>query len=403
MRRIKNKRKRKWPYLLLLFINLLLLSGCWDSRDVKQLSIITALTFDLTDDKQIEVTAQIFVPKALSSGGGQQGSSGGSGEVVTIAGQAGTNITDALSKLQTKLPRKLFWGQTKVFIFGEKLAEEGLQEHLDFLQRQPNIKGNSFVYVSEGEGKSILEVPANIEQYSSEVIRDLTDLRIGMQVTLQDLDTMLIGMSQAAALPYARVGTYEKTSGEAIQYVYIDGSAIFQKDKMIGTITEEETRGVLWLRDEITEHTVIEKLEGEEGLVSIRSDSSRVKLHPEIKNGTWKMRVAIEATGWISQNGTALDSSNPAVLKRIEEQYKKDIENRIKLALGKVQHEFKADVTNFAKEFYRKYPKQMRKEKQKWDEKYPEVEVTFDIKADIVRQGDISEPGSLPKEEVKEN
>jgi spore germination protein KC len=403
VRKKQRSNTKKRILLLLFFISIFFLSGCWDKTEVNNLAIITGFAFDLTDDNKIEVTAQVFVPKSLSSGGGQDAGGGSSGQVVSVAGQIGENITDALSKLQGKLPREIFWGQTKVFIFGEKLAEGGLQKHLDFLQRQPKVKGNAFVYVSEGKAKSVFDIPANIEEYSAEVLRDLTDMKVGMNVTLQELDTMLIGMNQATALPYVRIGTQEKTYGEPIQFVYIDGTAVFQKDRMVGKITEEETRGILWLRDELREYTVIEKLEGEEGFVAIRSNYSSLKLHPEINNGTWKMHVEIETEGWIIQNETKLDTSNPAVVKRMERAYGQNIENRIKQALEIVQHNLKADVTNFAKEFHRKYPQQMKQEKKNWDEKYPEVEVTFDIKANIVREGNLNSPGSLPEEEVKEN
>ena len=38
---------------------------------------------------------------------------------------------------------------------------------------------------------------------------------------------------------------------------------------MVGTISEAETRGVLWLRDKIEGYTVSVEIEGEEGLVSL--------------------------------------------------------------------------------------------------------------------------------------
>ncbi|MBR8644530.1 hypothetical protein KEH51_07955 [[Brevibacterium] frigoritolerans] len=38
-----------------------------------------------------------------------------------------------------------------------------------------------------------------------EVLRELSDLHIGMLVTLQDLDEMLTGRPQAAALPFIKI------------------------------------------------------------------------------------------------------------------------------------------------------------------------------------------------------
>ena len=115
------------------------------------------------------------------------------------ASQTGKNIADALSKLQGKLPREIYWGQCKVFIFGEELAKQGIQEQMDFLLRHPEPRGRAYMYVSEGNPKDILEIVPNLERYSGELLREISNYRIGMQITIQDVDEMLTGITQAAA------------------------------------------------------------------------------------------------------------------------------------------------------------------------------------------------------------
>ena len=69
----------------------------------------------------------------------------------------GTNVSDAMSKLQGGLPRKIFWGQCKVFVFGEKLAKKGIQKEIDFILRHPQARERAYLFVSEGKAKSVLE------------------------------------------------------------------------------------------------------------------------------------------------------------------------------------------------------------------------------------------------------
>ena len=59
--------------ILLFFycVSILFLSGCWDRVEVNDLAIVTAAAIDKRDDNQIELSIQIFIPKSLSSGGGQ--------------------------------------------------------------------------------------------------------------------------------------------------------------------------------------------------------------------------------------------------------------------------------------------------------------------------------------------
>ena len=39
--------------------------------EINDLAIVTAAAIDATDDNQIELSLQVFIPKSLSSGGGQ--------------------------------------------------------------------------------------------------------------------------------------------------------------------------------------------------------------------------------------------------------------------------------------------------------------------------------------------
>ncbi|MEW9670624.1 Ger(x)C family spore germination C-terminal domain-containing protein [Ammoniphilus sp. 3BR4] len=49
----------------------------------------------------------------------------------------------------------------------------------------------------------------------------------------------------------------------------------------------------------------------------------------------------------------------------------------------------------------RKYPKEWQKSKDHWDDIFPSVEVTFDLKAYVRRPGMNTNPQGLPEDEVK--
>ncbi|MGW8428070.1 Ger(x)C family spore germination protein [Peribacillus simplex] len=390
--------------LLLLFIcgTTPFLSGCWDRIEITDLAIVTAAAIDKKGNNQIELSVQVFIPSSISSGGGQGGSSqGGSGVTTMVRFAKGSNISDALSKLQSKLPRKIFWGHCKVFVFGEKLAKEGIQEHLDFLLRHPQPREKANVYVSKGEGKPILESLPPLENYSGEVLRELSDLHIGMLVTLQDLDEMLTGKPQAAALPFVKILPPGKGQTKLQGIPYIVGTAVFKKDKMTGTLTEKETRGLLWLRDEIESYTVTFQPKGVKGEISLNPVTAQVKIIPQIINGKWKFLVKVKTEGAVIQNETNLDLSSPKSINAAERAYQKDIENRIKMAFLHTQDK-KADILGLGKDFYRKYPKQFNEVENHWDDIFAEMEVEIDVAAHIRRQGYINKPTGLSENEVKD-
>ncbi|MFB5673392.1 Ger(x)C family spore germination protein [Paenibacillus terreus] len=382
---------------------LLLLGGCWDRTELNDLTLISALAFDTAENHQIRATVQFIIPQNQTGGGAAGGgpSGGGMAKRTSIRSETGINISDALSKLQRKLPRKMFWGQCKIFVFSEAVARKGIEKHLDYLIRFPQTRERSYVFVSKGDAAKALELFPLIENSSAQVLYELADLQVGMRVTVLQLSLMLKGDSRAAVLPMIHI-LPEIKSGEPFQTIpYMKGSAVFKNDKMVGEISEKVTRGVMWLRNEIGEYTAVFESEGAEGRVSLKPLKANIRLIPEIEGDTWKMTVWIKTEGDIIENDTVIDPMNPKLLALMSRGFENAVRERVNLALHEIQHRHKTDILDFAKAFHRKYPKQWEKVKHHWDEQFTKVQVITKIDAKIIEPGLISSPGGLPEEEVR--
>ncbi|MDQ8734180.1 Ger(x)C family spore germination protein [Paenibacillus sp. LHD-38] len=390
-------------YKLCILVSLFVfLAGCWDRTELNDLALITAMAFDQAEDKQIQVTVQIIIPQNQGGGGMTGGTSGGAPKKTTVRGEKGINISDALSKLQRKIPRRLFWGQCKVFIFSEEVAKSGIKDEFDFLVRHPQPRERAYMFVSKGKAADLLELFPPIERSSSEVLREMADFQIGIKVTLEQLSMLLKGDAEASALPIVHILPKAKSAEPFQAMPYIMGSALFKKDKMVGRISEKTTRGVMWILNEIDEYTVTFTMDGRDELVSLKPVKAKVKLLPKMEGDKWMMTIKVSAEGDIIQNGTVLNPMNPKLLEKMDKAFEDDVRERIEQALREVQHKNKVDILGFATAFHRKYPKQWEKNKDHWDELFPKVEVTIDVDASIQRPGLINAPGGIPEEEVQE-
>src|SRR5690554_1788742 len=108
--------------LLVILLPVFILSGCWDSIEIQNLAIITAAAIDSEENHKVKVSVQIFIPRTITSGESVEDPSLGS---TFVRDGIGKNLAEAISVLQTNIPRKLFWGQCKIFIFGQDLAKTG--------------------------------------------------------------------------------------------------------------------------------------------------------------------------------------------------------------------------------------------------------------------------------------
>ncbi|WP_035424120.1 Ger(x)C family spore germination protein, partial [Bacillus sp. UNC438CL73TsuS30] len=378
---------KKSALALLFIFAVLFLTACWDREEVNDLALVTAAGIDKKANNKIELTVLVFIPKG---GGGQQSmeiSSSGNSSNVLVRSAEGTTIADAMSKLQEKLPRTIFWGHSEVFIFNEALAKDGIRDHVDFIMRHPQLRERGQIFVSKQKAKDILELMPPLERDLSEVLNELVQHKVGMDVTTKILAQMLISDSGDCALPWIKILPPEQGKKQEQTIAYITGTAIFKKDKMVGVIDSSVTRGVLWLRDEIRLAIVTIKPPHTEGYISVNLTQASSKLLPKIENGKWKITLQAESNSDIVQNTTKLDVSNPEVEKMVEKQVNKAIESRMRLALKLVQKGMKADVFGFAEAFHRRYPERWNKEKNHWDKIFPNVEVSFQIKSKIRRQG----------------
>lgn len=348
-------------------------------------------SIDKISNKTIELSVLVYVPKGQSSQQGSQGGGGGgsgAGSPQTLVRSAkGITIADAMAKLQEKLPRHIFWGHSEVFIFNRELAMDGIADHIDFILRHPQLRERSQLFISKQKAKKVLGLIPPLERDLSAVLRELETEKMGIEVTTKNFAQMLISDSGDTAVPWITILPPEEGKKKKESSAYIAGTAIFKKDKMVGTVNDSVTRGVMWLRNEIQPGIITVKPKEDKGYVSMNLLQAQSELIPRIEHGKWIVTLKAEAEADIVQNTTSLDMANPLVTKSLEQQLKKEIGNKVNIALVKVQKNKKADIFGFGDAFHRKYPELWKREKGRWDEIYPKVEVTIDVRTNIRRPG----------------
>jgi spore germination protein KC len=382
-----EKTKRTTVHLLLfLSIQTLLLSGCWDRTEINDLAIITAAGLDITKEHQVELSVKIFTSQTSKGQGmgGMSTSDGGGPGQFAVQSATGVTLADAASKLQQMLPHKVFWGQDEVFVFGERLAKQGLAEPMEFLTRHPAPREHANVFVSKGLAKDVLRLNPPMEQSVADVLREMAKSQTGLNISLKEFAQMMAGKAGAAAVPWVEIKGNQDDQGET---PVIHGTAIIKNGKMVGHVNPEVTRGIMWLRNEVKSATVNVRPQGTKGYVSLFLLRSHTKLVPHIEGNNWSVTVKIETEDDIVENSTDLNLMDMKNLPSLESAMRADIEKRVKSALTEAQERLNADIFGFADAFYRKYPKEWNRAKDDWDERYPKVKVKLETKAKVVRPG----------------
>lgn len=386
---------RRVMMICFIYVTFLLLTGCWDRRETNDLAIIIGVGLDKTKEGKIEITVEVHSPRSGGNGSDEKGGGGnqGGGNKTILRTGVGVTLSDAIENLDEKLPREILWSHAEAIVISKAFAESGIREQLDFFVRHPEPRLRSYVFISEGNAKEIMALHPPLERSISELLIKLANSEVLMKVTLFDLIEMLKGESGASILPMIAKLTPEVGQPQNESIAYINRSAILKQGKMIGFINDEMTRGVLWFRNEIGETVVTVKPKESDGFVSMNLIKGRTELIPEIDGSHLKMTVKIITMDDVIQNESNLDLKKTEKINMLETVLAETIEMRLTNTLEKLQKEMKADVIGFAEEFRQKHPKKWKEIKEDWEERFPSVEVSFDIEADVLRTG----KGSLSK------
>jgi spore germination protein KC len=374
----------------LLFIwgmTLIFLSGCWNRVEINDIAIVTAIGLDLVNDDKLRLTLQVALPSKLVTGG-----TGGSGGKSTIViSETGATVSEAYRNIQGKLPRRIFFSQSRILLIGEGLAKKGVFHIVDFHTRYSEPRINSFIMFTKGKASTIINSMPKFENISAEETRELAKMSVGLKVYVRDFLNMLL---TEGLEPFASQFTLEPlevyTKNKSGETQAVNGVAVFKGDKLAGWMDEGETRGLLWLRNEIKEGVITIKIPEENGGGNISMEIVRAETNivPNLKGGEIKLDVDVVTELSVIENDSKLNLIETKAIKEIQKYAEEEIRNRVELVVEKAQKEFGSDILGFGQSIYKKYPKVWNKHyKENWEKEFVQTKVTIHSKAFVRRIG----------------
>ncbi|WP_165859363.1 Ger(x)C family spore germination protein [Desulfofundulus salinus] len=406
---------------LLLFLPLVL-SGCWDHREVEELGIVLLTAVDAAPEGKIRVVVQTLVPAAVAGGGGGGGMSGVGGggggggggrkRYHNLATEART-VFEAIRRLSMESPRELFFAHNQVIIISEKLARErGVAEVMDFFERNRQFRRDTWILVARGDPRDIMEVPVHLEVTpAQDIVGIINNQELSARFAPTHLGEFVEMLENSGVEPYtailevvpnaafSRMSLHPGGAGPApFHNIKLTGTAVFRRDRLVGWLNEREARGLLWVRGEVRGGPVTFSLPGSRGeqklaVEILRAGRGGVKLEPFLASGQPGMRVEINTRVNITESeNLEIDLRNPQVISRLEKQLAGVIKQEVMACVTRLQEEYRADVLGFGEAVHRKYPRVWRQVEREWEDVFATMPVTVEVKVVIRRMGLINRP-----------
>ncbi|MDF2857196.1 MAG: hypothetical protein K0Q87_3047 [Neobacillus sp.] len=392
----------KKEMIIMLFFSTLLLSGCWNQKEMTDLAFVMAMGIDEgTGDYRYDVTFQIVIPGNVSSG--QDGGSKGL-PIVVIKG-VGNTITEAAREATKTISRQLYYAHTNLLVINEQVAEEGVYNLLDGLERDPVFRTTTQVVVArKSKAEDVLTILTNLDKIPVEKITKTlkgTESMLGqnIEVSIDDFIDAIVSSGKEPVVSGFKVkGKPEKgSSASSLEStkpqasVVADGLAIFKEGKLTGWLDQEKARGAVWVMDRVKSTDINIDWKGKEDAITIIPIRTKTGVTAKIKNGKPVIHVAIEEEGNLSEANTPLDVMDPKIIKKMEKKTAAKIKEQVEIAIKAAQKE-KSDIFGFGDKVHRADPKLWKRIKHQWDEEFASLRVEVKVNSYYRRSGVRTKP-----------
>ena len=376
--------------------SLLLLTGCWDRKELNDRAIWLALGLDLTKNGNTEISGQIIIPSnAQTPGGGGGGGGGGAGGpgYFTISA-IGKNVSDAMQNMQTKLPREAFVGQRRVIFLGEKYAKQGLKNKLDIHNRSSDVSLRTDIFVIKGaDAKDVIElsnpmekapVVATLKEHRQSGGRgDTSYLKFLMAATRDGIRPTIPTIELANSVH----GKNEGENSPAPKVLRLAGVSIFDKNlKMKGYLNDEENRDMLWIMGVLKKMVIT--LPTKHQSASINLTKIGCKIEPKFtKTNQLSFQVTLTGEGTLVESNSGLDVQYTGNLKKLEKQFELAAQKQVQQTITKVQKKYGEDIFGFGELIHKKHPSRWKSLQKDWDRTFPKTSITCQANLKIKRIG----------------
>lgn len=387
------KERERLGCILLCFC-CLFLSACWDSSEINEIAIVSAVALDKSDNGQLVMSMLISNPGKLSGSSSGSGSSAESAtdQATILLSEEGEGILDVYHKIQAKLPKEIYFSHLRVIVISEELARDGVSGILDFFTRYREAHLRAEIVFTKGEAVDLFKINTDYERLPSESIRKKTELIMGSKNTLLSFFNNIAEDGIEANAPEFETGPYEvnnNTEDEETAVIYT-GTAVFKNDKLLGFLNDQKTTGVVNLGGQTKGGAITIPIPEDEGggFVAIRIPSSSTKITPKINEGIPEADVTIKIEARIFENESKLDFSTPEALYFIEDAIESTLDQEIQSLLTQVQKDFNSDIYGFGAAFHRKYKTEWDNEYcKRWDELFPNLKINMNYDITVKRIG----------------
>lgn len=372
----------------------LLVSGCWDRKEIQNRGYVLGVGIDHTvsseskDGEDLVQASQAAgrrkyrvtfeFPKFQKS---QESKGAASSKQHILWSGEGESILAISKFINTENYFSMFYEEIQILVFSESVAREGIDELLDFFLRNSEMRQRLKLFVTPGKAEDVLENKARIGETNSVYITKLVN-NVGESPTF---DTKADIRQVARAILDNRSFSLPMIVMDK-EKVKLTKAAIFNnKHKMVGELDELDVLGAKILKNKLKSGGVIvvPNPVNSDKLAVFELFEPTIKIDAYLQDGI-SFAVDVKLVGDMEEHTEInQDAMDPDYMKAVEKAVAKEVTRSIKAAYSK-QQELRAEICDLGGVVYRQYPQYWKEVKDRWDDEvFPNASIDVKVKVTI--------------------
>lgn len=374
--------------ILLIFLTFIC-TGCYNYKELNELGIVSAMGISKDGDLY---NLDIQLLNVLDSE-----KSGLNKSPITVISGQGETIFEAARSMNKKTSKVFFLADVDYVFLDQSVLNDGLDEIMDFLIRDTRLSLN-FLVVTSTENKS-LDILSSISHFDTNSANNLYDAIMNSETRYGGINSLHVrelinnyyAKGKYTLFPNVYIKDTSKSSendsledSKSESYVEVK-NMVFFKDKEAIELTDEETKGVNFLRNKIKNATLTIECDG--GYFTIETLESKMKLKSKLNIDQLNVKGSVGAE--IVYYGCKDNLDNVGVLKSISKKAEKEIESYITKAFNKSK-KYNYDFLGLGNYIYKNNYKYFDFENKDWNKDgLNKLNLKYNIDVSLYKQGNL--------------
>lgn len=239
--------KRKLASIIFLIICSLILTSCFNYKEINQMTFATSVIFDKDENNNVIIYIDCVKPYRNA------GDSSDEGKRMIFKGQGKTSL-EAIRDISEISSNKLNFSQVRAYIFTEQVAQDGIKKHIDLINNDQQFGFKPYMFVYFGEISDILNIIGEDDEYLGLYLDDLVknNKGNGKIISKNVNDYISTSLNKDAINILTAIDIKDDIIDKKIE---LNGGAIIQNDKMLKKMEPTEVLSYNLLMEPVNEGT----------------------------------------------------------------------------------------------------------------------------------------------------